>query len=131
MNDFDILLFSETWVSSKTTLNLDLNGYFSEHIYGIKSPGTVRGRHSGGLSLYAKNYLKNKIEVVEKNSNGLLWIKLSSDLFNFKNDVFICFVYIPPSDSKILKSSDFNFGTKWKRALSHIQTKGKYSLLEI
>ena len=66
VNDFDILLFSETWVSSKTTLNLDLKGYFSEHIYGIKSPGTVRGRHSGGISLYVKNYLKNKLEIVEK-----------------------------------------------------------------
>ena len=66
MNDFDVLLFSEAWVSSKTTVNLDLNVYFSEYIYGIKSPGTVRGRHSGGLSLYVKNYLTNKLEIVEK-----------------------------------------------------------------
>ena len=66
MNDFHCLLFSETLVISKATLNLDLNGYFSEHIYGIKSPGTIRGRHSDGLSSHVENYLKNKLEIVEK-----------------------------------------------------------------
>ena len=113
-------------------MNLDLKGYFSEHIYGIKSPGTVRGRHSGGISLYVKNYLKNKLEIVEKNSNGLLWIKLSSDLFSFKKDVFICCVFaFPRLTQKFLSHQTLIIGTKWKRALSHIQIKGKYSLQEI
>ena len=92
VNDFDILLFSETSLSSKTSSNLDINGYFSQHIFGNKSPGTVKGRYSGGISLYAKNYLKNKIKIVEQNQNGVLWIKLSSDLFTFKEYVFICSV---------------------------------------
>ena len=44
------------------------------HVFGTKSPGTTKGRYSGGISVYVKNYLKDKLEVVEKNnSTGLLW----------------------------------------------------------
>ena len=72
MNDFCILIFSETWISNKTSINLDINGYFSEHLYGTKAPGSSKGRYSGGLSLYAKYYLQDKIQIIVKNSKGLL-----------------------------------------------------------
>ena len=58
VNNFDILLLSETWLSSKTSLNLDINGYFSQHLFGNISPGTVKGRYSGGISLFAKKILE-------------------------------------------------------------------------
>ena len=67
MNDFDILLLSETWISSKNTINLEINGYFCEHIFGNKTPGSVKGRFSSGISVYAKNHLKSKIKIIEKN----------------------------------------------------------------
>ena len=72
-----------------------------------------------------KKYLKDKIEVVEKISNGLLWIKLSSELFLFKEDVFICCVHIPPAGSKILISSDYNFGDEIEKGIEIYSNKGK------
>ena len=36
-----------------------------------------------------KNYLENKIKIVEQNQNGVLLIKLSSDLFTFKEDFYL------------------------------------------
>ena len=36
-----------------------------------------------------KKYLKNKMKIVEKkNHNGVLWIKLTSDLFNILRGCF-------------------------------------------
>ena len=58
MNDFDIFLLSETWISSKSSMNLEIDGYFCEHLFGNKTPGLVKGRYSGGMSIYAKHYFK-------------------------------------------------------------------------
>ena len=93
----------------KTSLNLDINGYFCEHLFGTKAPGSSKGSYSGGLSIYAKHYLKDKLEIIDKNSNGLLWLKLSAEQFSFNENVYICCVYIPPSDSRIFRTADFNY----------------------
>lgn len=125
MNDFDILLFSETWISSKQTTNLGLNGFYCEHLFGQKTPGLVKGRYSGGISFYVKNNLKNMVKVIEKNPMGLLWIKLSSDLFTFNEDVYICNVYIPPSDSRVFQSFDYNFWDEIEKGIEQYSVSGK------
>ena len=66
VKDYDILSLQETWINSKINMNLNLNGYFCHHIFGTKSPGAKKGRYSGGISVYAQNYLKDKLEIVEK-----------------------------------------------------------------
>ena len=125
VNDYDILLLQETWINSKINLNLNLNGYFCHHIFGTKSPGAKKGRYSGGISVYAKNYLKDKLEIVEKNSTGLLWIKLTSELFSFNEDVFICSVYIPPAGSKIFNALDVNLWDEIEKGIELYSSKGK------
>ena len=56
---------------------------------------------------------------------GILWIRLSSDLFIFREDVFICTVYIPPSDSKVLNAIDSNFWDEIERGIELHSTSGK------
>ena len=63
---YDILILSETWISKTTSLNLGINGYFCEYLFGTKSPVSTKGRYSGGLSIFAKHYLKDKLEIIEK-----------------------------------------------------------------
>ena len=100
---------NETWISNKETSNLDINGYCAEHICGNKSKNTTRGRFSGGISFYFRSELKQYISVVESNQYGIIWIKISKELFPFDDDVFICHIYIPPSISKVFWSTDFDF----------------------
>ena len=99
-------MFSETWLSSSEQLNLDIQGYTCDHLYGNKSAGAKRERYSGGISIYYKNYLKNSIHIVEKNQCGVVWVKIQNDVFSFQEDVYICNVYIPPSNSKVLNQID-------------------------
>ena len=75
--------------------------------------------------MYAKNYLKDKLEVVEKNSTGLLWIKLASERFSFNEDVFICSVYILPAGSKILNALDVNVLDEIEKGIELYSSKGK------
>ena len=103
---YDILLFSETWLSGADNSNFDIQGYTCDHIFGNKSVGTKKGRYSGGLSIYYKNCFKDKIKIVEKNQCGILWVKIQSDLFRFEEDVYICNLYIPPSSSKVLNNQE-------------------------
>ena len=56
-------------------------------------------RYSGGLALYFRQHIKNGITIIPSKNPNTLWIKLKADFFNSKNDTFICFVYISPSDS--------------------------------
>lgn len=95
-------------MTKKDILNLDIQGYTCEHIFGNKSAGAKKGRFSGGISIYYKNCLKGKIKVLEKNQVGIMWIKISNDVFFFDEDVYICATYIPPSGSKVLKSQDID-----------------------
>ena len=60
LNSYDIVLLSETWISSKYQCHLEIDGFNSIHMYGQKSYGVKRGRQSGGLSIYSKQELKPK-----------------------------------------------------------------------
>ena len=95
------------------------------NLFGIKSPGSSKGRYSSGLSLYAKHYLKDKLEIIDKNSKGLQWIKLDAKLFSFKENVYICCVYIPPSDSKVFRAADFNCWDEIERGIELYSKLGK------
>ena len=43
---------------------------------------------------------------MQKEQYGILWIKISKELFPFDKEVFICHTYVPPSTSKVFPSSN-------------------------
>lgn len=49
-------------------MNLEIQGYTSDHVFDYKSHNTRRGRFSGGISMYyvCKHYVKDKISSIEK-----------------------------------------------------------------
>ena len=98
------------------------------HIFGNKSPNARKGRLSGGISLYFRDYLTDKITVVEQNQNGIMWIKIRQELFEHNQDVYLCNVYIPPSCSKLRKKDDFDFFETLEQGIISFQTQGKVLL---
>ena len=99
---------NETWVSKTEHINFDINGYVCDFILGNKTRRSRKGCYSGGISLYFKTNLKNYITILEKHQCGIKWIKLSSILFSFEEDVYLCNLYKPPSCSNVLKSYDID-----------------------
>ena len=109
INKFDVIFLSETWISGKHVNNLELQNFESYHIYGQKTRGTNKGRYSGGISVYYRSVLKDHISIVDADRNGIVWLKIDQNLFEFNENVFICNLYIPPKGSKVLRDRDIDF----------------------
>ena len=123
------MFLSETWVSKTEHINLDTNGYICDFIPGNKTRHSRKGRFSGGISLYYKSYLKNYITVLEKHQSGIFWIKLSSILFAFDDDVYLCNLYNPPSSSNVLKSFDIDLYDLLETEIIKYNTLGNFLFL--
>ena len=95
------MFLCETWIGKNYTCNLEIPGYLSEHIFGTKSKNTKRGCYSGGISVYFRNEVKKFVQVIEKSSQGFLWLKIKGGLLSFDEDVFFGHVYFPDSKSKM------------------------------
>ena len=106
-------------------MNLDIPGFHSEHLFGNKSTDTNKGRTSGGISLYYKHSLECKLEVVERLQCGIMWIKLSRDLFDFNEDVYLCNTYIPPHYSKVNITNEFDILNEIELGIEKYKNKGK------
>ena len=120
-----MILLSETWISNSENLNLDIEGYSCEHIFGNKSRGTKKGRFSGGISVYYKNCYKDKIQIVEKHQRGILWLKIKSDVFLFNEDVYVCNLYIPPHGSKVINTQDIDIYELLEQDVLRFKDRGK------
>ena len=106
-------------------INLEINGYKCDHVYGQKSRGVRKGRQSGGITVYFREELSDKISIVEKHDFGKMWIKISNELFHFNEDVYLCYIYIPPTNSKVLKDKDINFFDEIEKGLEKFDKLGK------
>ena len=108
ITNYDLIFLNETWISKHETLNFDIPGFCCELIAGNKARNTTKGRYSGGIAFYYRSELKQYVNVLHKNQAGILWIKVSSELFPFDQDVYICHIYVPPNDSRVSSSSNID-----------------------
>ena len=125
IRSYDIIILQETWLSSYSHFNLNIQGYESEHLFGNKSVNTRKGRYSGGISIYFKSKLKGKIQIVEKEQCGIMWIKLCKTLFTFDSDVYICSSYIKPRDSRVLLAEDIDMFEQIESGVEKYKMLGK------
>ena len=86
-------LFTETW--NAKSRDVSING-FKAFVCPRPKWNKKAKRDSGGLKVYYKHRLENKIELIKTDRSGKLWIKLKRNNSEDKNDVFICLLYIPP-----------------------------------
>ena len=117
--------FNETWLASNECVNLEIQEYKSIHIFGNKSPRAKKGRHSGGISLYFRDYLTDKIKIMEQKQCGILWVKILRDIFEFNEDVYMCHIYNPPQGSKVINHEDINFFEVLEQGIVTYKTLGK------
>lgn len=91
---YDILFLTETWTSNRDCI--DVNGF--DYISCNRPRGNKKAkRDSGGIIVYYKNCLHDKIEVLKKNQNGILWLKLKKDFFFILRTMlyFVLHTYLP------------------------------------
>ena len=105
----DFVVFLETWYERGAP---DLFGWdddFEEVIREYGKRNSKRGRSSGGISFCAKKKLAGDYKILSSDSYRI-WLKLNKSLYKGEEDILICILYIPPSDSNWFKSGNsFNF----------------------
>ena len=100
----DICLLSETMRKEDSKLNLP--GFWDFSI--VRPKCKTKGRNSGGITVLVKSPLRSGIKIMES-SEGLVWLRLRGDFFNFTDDLYICAVYIPPQSTtnNLAKRTDY------------------------
>ena len=105
----DFVVFLEMWYERGDP---DLFGWdddFEEVIREYGKRNSKRGRSSGGISFCAKKKLAGDYKILSSDSYRI-WLKLNKSLYKGEEDILICILYIPPSDSNWFKSGkSFNF----------------------
>ena len=91
-------------------MKFDLDENFEEfHELGFRNHRG--GRASGGMSLLVHKSLMSFFSIIISDSYHF-WCKLNRQASNGERDLYICFLYIPPSTSTLLKSGiSLNFDT--------------------
>ena len=98
----DLICFSETWRDPIDRSLLKLNDHFSEfHVPGCKNH--LGGRPSGGLPLLVRKSIFRCVSIVFSDSYHI-WCKIIKTRFGWDHDLFICFIYIPPSSSTLMRT---------------------------
>ena len=125
IKQYDLVFFTETWISKNTFFNFDVTDYSCVHLYGNKSRTTQRGRFSGGITLYYRESIGKSKKIVDQHQNGILWVELDKRLFAFQENVYICCSYVPPSNSNIFNAENFDFFEEIESGLEKYKRLGK------
>jgi len=88
-----------------------------------ESPKSKRGH--GGICLYYKNHLRDGIVTQSIDQSGILWIKLCKTFFQLDDDLYLCFVYIPPSNSKYYDKHGIVFFESIEQSIANYSDCGK------
>ena len=110
--DSDIVSCCETWSSTKGEFDNLLQGY--THFDSVRIKRTRRGRNSGGISVFVKNYLlaQESVYRIFEGFENCVILLFDKSIFKTDQDVIMCFVYISPEGSPIYNTSEEKDGIK-------------------
>lgn len=86
-------------------------------------------RGHGGVCLFVREALFKGVEILDKDPDGFIWLKLNKTFFSLEFDICICFAYIPPSESVYFKSHDIGFFEKLEQNVRLYSDVGKIAIV--
>lgn len=92
-----MIILLETWSREDTHTHTPLN-YRELCIPSVKHPHTKHGRDSGGIIIWFKEHFLDDISP-EKKGTTHIWLKLKREIVTSDQDIYLCAIYIPPTDS--------------------------------
>ena len=98
----DFIFITETW----TNTCLNIPGFEVINSQTAKPVSNQACRQSGGISLLFKTKFKKYVSII-KNTKNFLWSKISKEILNSDQDLYICGAYIPPEKSNYFENEIF------------------------
>ncbi len=119
INEMDIIIPQETWSRADATTHCPPN--YKEIILPSQKLSTVRqGRDTGGQIIWYKSKFHNHINTV-KQGKCYTWLKIHKELLSSRKYIFLCAIYIPPSESPYYSEDIFS---TLEEETSHFQAQG-------
>ncbi|VDH97552.1 Hypothetical predicted protein [Mytilus galloprovincialis] len=117
----DIICLMETLSGPED--NLEIPDFKAIHLVRPKSKKSRK--RFGGISVYVKSCLKRGIKFLKHQTNDYIWLQLCRSFFGLKKDIFICYMYNPPSDSSYTKSLDLDYFDILEKEISLFSEQGQ------
>jgi exonuclease III len=109
VSEYDICIFTETWLSKTDSQKNLIPGYKSINCAGRKLNPKAK-RHDGGISVFYKEKLEKGITMCKLYDEGLMWVKLDKSFFKSEQNIYLCVCYIPPESSRFYThNKNFDF----------------------
>ena len=109
---FDILALTETWHSDGNCIKKVKNNIPSDYLY-IHNPRKNKDRkskrNSGGIIIFYRKHLHKAINIHDKETENMLWIKIKNNYLNLDKDLYIGTIYNSPINSTYTKKLDLDF----------------------
>ena len=121
----DFVFMCETHLCYNANVSLEGYKYFAN--CRTTEPSRVRG----GLGVFIKHNLMKGVKIVDKSCTEYIWLKLSRNFFGFPNDIYICFIYIPPANSTytLRTGIDKDIFENLEKNISYFGNKGEIILM--
>lgn len=97
LKDSDIIVLQETWCREDVSTGRPQK-YNEIIIPSTKNPTITQGRDSGGMIIWYKSELIHSLEIIKK-AESYIWLKINKKMLCVEQHVYMCEVYIPPSES--------------------------------
>jgi hypothetical protein len=121
IKNIDFLLLTETW-SNKDFSIPGFKTFVSDTATRNKNRAC---RLSGGIALLIKNKFENYVSIVKKSKN-FIWCKISKQILNVDQNLFLCGTYIPPEKSAYFDNEIFD---ELENDIIHFESKGNIMIL--
>ena len=95
IKNFDILGIVETHLIA--SLPSPLPNYKIHHFFRVQDKKAKRV--FGGISILVKKSISNGVTITDSSNSNFIWLKLDKHYFNMFEDLYICFLHIPPENS--------------------------------
>ncbi|XP_048053738.1 uncharacterized protein LOC125272717 [Megalobrama amblycephala] len=90
------------------------------HISSQKYEKITCGRDSGGIIIWHKLEMAKYIQIIKKEKSHI-WLKINKQLSQTTKDIFLCAIYIPPSESPYYNENIFE---TLHSQINHFQAQG-------
>uniref|UniRef100_A0A671UAW8 ribonuclease H n=1 Tax=Sparus aurata TaxID=8175 RepID=A0A671UAW8_SPAAU len=106
VKDSDITVLQETWYRGDSSTGCPY-GFVEIIIPSIKLQTVTQGRDSGGMIIWYRSELTHSIEIIKKVESHI-WLKISKEIICADQHVYLCAIYIPPSESPYYNEDIFS-----------------------
>ena len=92
----DIILLPEVWTNDLCEVSFD--GFSVFQLNRVEKKRNAM-RDSGGIALYIKNSLMRHCELLKKENDDVIWLKIDKSLLHLSFDLYSCLCYVIPTGS--------------------------------